>query len=629
MTNVLIWCIIEKKCLEGFIGWSADNYVEVCFMEKILDYKAILDHIPFAVYVGTPVRNESNLCVDFSIDYVNPALKTLMGDAVQSGMLFSSIKHLLTKEVPWLDIACSVLESGEGISRTFYSSRFNRWILLNVARYTDQSLVVVVQDVSDAKTSEQNLKQQDLRNANLTEELSITRTNMRNKLESIQTLNQQLQFAAYHDSLTNLYNRSYFNKYMNEATGDVSSDSQKIGLILVDVDNMKNINDAGGHKKGDAVIRKIATVLRKFENDRTAAFRFEGDEFIVVRKNISSRDEMSLLGYEMIQAVNSHGIGISGGISIFPEDSNNANDLLRYADMAKSEVKKNGKNNIYFFQKIMLDKFLHKMLLESKLTKALDEHVFQLYFQPQFDILTGELRGFEALIRWHDDELGWISPDKFIPLAEESRLVIPLGDWVMSTALETLSYWEKEFCFDGILSVNVSPIQFKKPDFIDDLTDMIRRYGIDVAHLEIEITEGIFIDNVQDTVSKLNTIRDMGIGISLDDFGTGYSSLRYLQILPLTTLKIDKSFISNIGVSGGVEANITESIVSLVSKMGLDTIAEGVENDAQLTVLKKINCHNVQGFLKGKPMPKERCDRMLAGDMSAILTVNNPTPESL
>ncbi len=150
-----------------------------------------------------------------------------------------------------------------------------------------------------------------------------------------------------------------------------------------------------------------------------------------------------------------------------------------------------------------------------------------------------------------------------------------------------------------------------------------------MAHLEIEITEGIFIDNVQDTVSKLNTIRDMGIGISLDDFGTGYSSLRYLQILPLTTLKIDKSFISNIGVSGGVEANITESIVSLVSKMGLDTIAEGVENDAQLTVLKKINCHNVQGFLKGKPMPKERCDRMLAGDMSAILTVNNPTPESL
>ncbi len=598
-------------------------------MDKGLDYKAILDNIPFAIYVATPLRDESNKGIDFSIDYVNDAFTSMTQNAITSGMLFSKVKPIISKEVPWIDIACSVLESGEGISKTFYSTLLNRWLLLNVSRLKKDCLVVVIQDVSAEKNSEHNLKQQDLRNASLTEELSITRTNMRNKLESIQTLNQQLQFAAYHDSMTNLFNRSCFNKYMTEATEKAEEGNQKIGLILVDVDNMKNINDAGGHKKGDATIRKVASILRQFENNRTAAFRFEGDEFIIVRQNISSRDEMSLLGYEIIQSCNEHGIGISGGISIFPEDSDSPHDLLRYADMAKSDVKKNGKNNIYFFQKVMMDKFLRKMLLESKLTKALEENVFMLYFQPQFDVGTGDLRGFEALIRWHDEDLGWISPDQFIPLAEESRQVIPLGDWVMETALKTLSHWEKDFDFDGILSVNVSPIQFKKPDFVNDLTDLIRRYGIDVSHLEIEITEGIFIDNVQDTVSKLNTIRDMGIGISLDDFGTGYSSLRYLQILPLTTLKIDKSFISNIALVGGVEASITESIVSLVSKMGLDTIAEGVENDLQLDVLRKINCHNVQGFLKGKPMPLERCDRMLAGDRSAILTVKNPTPESI
>lgn len=198
----------------------------------------------------------------------------------------------------------------------------------------------------------------------------------------------------------------------------------------------------------------------------------------------------------------------------------------------------------------------------------------------------------------------------------------------MDTALSTIRTWENDYNFDGIVSVNVSPIQFKKDNFIDELIKKINRHGIDVRHLEIEITEGMLIDSIDETVAKLKEIRNMGIGISLDDFGTGYSSLRYLQVLPLTTLKIDRSFISNIAEQNGVEADITESIVNLVSKMGLDTIAEGVETDAQLNVLKKFNCHNVQGFLKGKPMPAEMCSRMLAGDKSAILTMENKTPES-
>ncbi|MBP5752057.1 MAG: EAL domain-containing protein, partial [Treponema sp.] len=327
-------------------------------------------------------------------------------------------------------------------------------------------------------------------------------------------------------------------------------------------------------------------------------------------------------------ACNDEGIGVSGGITIFPDDSRKPSDLLKFADMAMVEVKKNGKNSIYFFQKMMEEKFLKKICIENKLTKALSEDLFMLYFQPQFDVLTGKLRGFEALLRWHDDELGWIRPDQFIPLAEETQLVIPLGEWVMETAIKTLARWEKDFNFSGIISVNVSPLQFKKDDFIYNLKDKINHHGIKVEHLEIEITEGMFIDNMPDTVAKLNEIRSMGIGISLDDFGTGYSSLRYLQILPLTTLKIDKSFISNISEANGVEANITESIVSLVSKMGLDTIAEGVETDSQLDMLKKFNCHNVQGFLKGKPMPVDLCERMLNGDTSAILTIKNITPES-
>ena len=199
---------------------------------------------------------------------------------------------------------------------------------------------------------------------------------------------------------------------------------------------------------------------------------------------------------------------------------------------------------------------------------------------------------------------------------------------MLDTALATLQKWQKLYSFAGIMSVNVSPVQLKESDFIDILGEKIKQYEIDPKFLEIEITEGVLIDNMQETVKKLNRIRAMGIGISLDDFGTGYSSLRYLQILPLTTLKIDKSFIANISSKDGVEANITDSIITMVTNMGLDTIAEGVETGDQLDMLKKINCHNIQGFLKGKPMPADICERVLNGDNSALLTIDND-PETL
>ncbi len=287
--------------------------------------------------------------------------------------------------------------------------------------------------------------------------------------------------------------------------------------------------------------------------------------------------------------------------------------------MAKLEAKKKGKNNITAFQTLMQEKFLSKLNIETKLSKAMVEKNFQLYYQPQFYTQSEKLRGFEALLRWHDDDLGWISPEQFVPLAEETHLVIPLGNWVIDTALRTLSEWEQRFNFDGIMSVNVSPIQFSQEDFISKFLKKIDFYKINPRHLEIEITEGVLIENVDSVISKLNEVKNLGIGISLDDFGTGYSSLRYLQMLPLTTLKIDKSFIKNIAT----DSKLTEGILTLVSKMGLDTIAEGVEREEQLDLLKKFNCNTIQGFLRGKPMPKNLCDRLLGGDLSAILTIAN------
>ena len=594
-----------------------------------LDHKSIMDSLSLAIFVAIPVTDESGKMSDFRIEYANPQFLTLVHDVVRPGMFYSQVKSLINPEVPWFEIATQVMDTRYTISQTINSELTQKWLHITVNSIYNGGIVAVLQDVSAQHEVEIQLKQQNMRNASLTEELSLTRSGMRTKLESIQTLNQQLQFAAYHDSMTNLKNRAWFERTIVRDIDTCTNEDKKIGIILLDLDNLKDINESGGHTEGDAIIRCMGKILRTFEDDRTTACRFAGDEFIIMRKNITSNEEMALLGYKLIHACNDEGIGVSGGITIFPDDSRVPSDLLKFADMAMVEVKKNGKNSIYFFQKIMEEKFLTKICIENKLNKALSDDLFMLYFQPQFDVASGKLRGFEALLRWHDDELGWIRPDQFIPLAEETQLVIPLGDWVMETAIKTLARWENDFGFEGIISVNVSPIQFKKDDFIYNLKTRIDKYKIKVEHLEIEITEGMFIDNVSDTVTKLNKIREMGIGISLDDFGTGYSSLRYLQILPLTTLKIDKSFISNINEANGVEANITESIVSLVSKMGLDTIAEGVETDSQLDMLKKFNCHNVQGFLKGKPMPVDLCERMLNGDKSAILTIKNETPESL
>ena len=592
------------------------------------DYKRILDELTTAVIVASPVQEQSSGEADFSIDYLNASCKELINNKIQVGDLFSSFKEKLSKEIKWESISSECIRDKGIVERAFYSGLLNCWVRVVFNGAFKEFIIVTVSNITKDKENEIQLRKQNLRLASLSDELSVSQNELKNKFSNMQTLNEQLQFAAYHDSLTNLYNRVYLDKCLQKAMEEQNLRKDKFGIILFDLDDIKDVNDSLGHNSGDQVIKTAAALLRSLESENKTAFRFGGDEFILLCNRINTRQEIQQSAELLLKAFREKNIGISAGITIYPDDASNSEDLLKFADMAMSDVKKNGKNNIAFFKQVMQEKFVQKMNIESKLSTAMLNNAFQLYFQPQFDVATSSLRGFEALIRWHDDDLGWISPERFIPLAEESRLVIPLGDWVMETAIKTIREWEENYDFDGIVSVNVSPLQFKKENFIDELVKKINRYAIQARHLEIEITEGMLIDNVEETIAKLNEIREMGIGISLDDFGTGYSSLRYLQILPLTTLKIDKSFISNIASKSGVEANITESIVNLVSKMGLDTIAEGVETTAQLDILKKFNCHSVQGFLKGKPMPVERCSRMLSGDKSAILTIDNITPES-
>lgn len=584
-------------------------------MLELSEYKTILDTIPAAVIIAVPVKQDEKI-TDFSIVYVNECFRNLTKNFIKEGVLFSSFKEKISQDINWFDMAVETIKTKKTIEETFYSHNFSIWIQLVEKCVPGDYVAVSLTNVSQAKEYESALSEQNKKLEEVTSQLKSSRLNLDSQLKNIQQLNEQLLFAAYHDSLTDLYNRSWLSTMMKVQIKETTEKNEKFGILLFDIDNMKDINDSRGHNAGDELLKQVATILKLMESKTVTATRFGGDEFVLLYKNIKDRDEAIEISKKALRFLNAEGIGISGGISIFPDDSKKSEDLLKFADMAKIEAKKNGKNNVACFHSLMQEKFLSKLNIETKMSKAMANRNFQLYYQPQFDAKTKALRGFEALLRWYDSDLGWISPEQFIPLAEETHLVVPLGDWVMTTALATIKEWEMKFSFNGIMSVNVSPVQFVQEDFIEKLFKKIEKSGIDKKHLEIEITEGVLIDNVEDTISKLNKIREQGVGLSLDDFGTGYSSLRYLQILPLTTLKIDKSFVSNIAAKDGFEANLTESIISLVSKMGLNTIAEGVENEEQLKMIQKFNCRTIQGFLLGKPMPKEQCEKLLVENLS-------------
>lgn len=584
-------------------------------MLELSEYKTILDTIPAAVIIAVPVKQDEKI-TDFSIVYVNECFRNLTKNFIKEGVLFSSFKEKISQDINWFDMAVETIKTKKTIEETFYSHNFSIWIQLVEKCVPGDYVAVSLTNVSQAKEYESALSEQNKKLEEVTSQLKSSRLNLDSQLKNIQQLNEQLLFAAYHDSLTDLYNRSWLSTMMKVQIKETTEKNEKFGILLFDIDNMKDINDSRGHNAGDELLKQVATILKLMESKTVTATRFGGDEFVLLYKNIKDRDEAIEISKKALRFLNAEGIGISGGISIFPDDSKKSEDLLKFADMAKIEAKKNGKNNVACFHSLMQEKFLSKLNIETKMSKAMASRNFQLYYQPQFDAKTKELRGFEALLRWYDSDLGWISPEQFIPLAEETHLVVPLGDWVMTTALATIKEWEMKFSFNGIMSVNVSPVQFVQEDFIEKLFKKIEKSGIDKKHLEIEITEGVLIDNVEDTISKLNKIREQGVGLSLDDFGTGYSSLRYLQLLPLTTLKIDKSFVSNIAAKDGFEAKLTESIISLVSKMGLNTIAEGVENEEQLKMIQKFNCRTIQGFLLGKPMPKEQCEKLLVENLS-------------
>lgn len=438
--------------------------------------------------------------------------------------------------------------------------------------------------------------------------------------------NEELRYMAYYDVLTGLYNRNYFVRVLSEWIRDAQDNGEIVAVMCVDIDNFKKINDGLGLVAGDELIQTFGLFLKEFMDDRIIIAHVTDDTYYMAVKNPVGSHSIEKLFDKIVQRVNEpfylmggHEVSISvcAGVAEFPESAGNSLELINCSEIVMFRAKEHGPNSMRYFETPIFQDFIDNINIENKLKEAVNMNRFLLYYQPQYDSKSQKLRGVEALLRWQDDSGKMISPGVFIPIAEKSGMIVPIGTWVLEEGIRKYAAWRENYNCDMVLSLNISSIQYKRPDFVSNLLEILEKYRVNPKDIELEITESVLIDDFDQVVAKLRMLKEYGIKISLDDFGTGYSSLSYLKGLPIDTLKIDKSFIDTV-IQDECTQVITESIISMVKKLGFETVAEGVETEEQYEYLKKIDCDNIQGFLLGKPMPADEIVGLLRQNSASV-----------
>jgi diguanylate cyclase (GGDEF)-like protein/PAS domain S-box-containing protein len=425
---------------------------------------------------------------------------------------------------------------------------------------------------------------------------------------------EALKYMAFHDQLTGLLNRRALMDDMEEGIKRATKSNKEMALISIDLDRFKYLNDTLGHLVGDEILKKVAERLAEIQTTGIRVYRQGGDEFMILidhttRQNVSRFAEKILSKFTNAFYFESQEYYItpSIGISMFPVDGFDSETLIKNADEALFRVKERGKAHYQFYRPEMNSMNHTIFSLETHLRKAIEKNELILLYQPQIDLSTIKVKSFEALIRWHSTEFGVISPGEFIPLAEETGLIIPIGDWVLETACKQIRNWNDMGHYDIRIAINISPKQFQQTSLVNRIKTMINKYKIKPSALEIEITEGAMEDK-KETIPILKSLKDIGLTISVDDFGTGYSSLSYLKQFPIDVLKIDQSFVRDI-LKNEKDAAITSTIIHLGRSLGLEVIAEGVEEAEQVEFLLNADCQKAQGFFFARPLTSEEIEK--------------------
>lgn len=456
--------------------------------------------------------------------------------------------------------------------RLFWADLYAR--LLDPAR-PDKGIVVLIEDISERKAAE-----------------------------------ERIRYLAEHDALTGLPNRVLLHDRLAQALLVAQRERRRLALLFVDLDHFKNINDSLGHHVGDQLLGAVAERIVQCVRASDTVSRPGGDEFMLLLPDITAADDAARVAEKLLEAL-ARPFSIDGrqlmvsasiGISLYPDDGADIDALMRSADVAMYHGKESGRNAYHFFRAEMNERVLERVSLENALRRALRNGEFALHYQPQVDSATHRIIGVEALVRWHDPEAGLVSPARFIPVAEDTGLILPLGAWVLKEACRQNRAWQDAGMPAIPVAVNISALQFRQAQFADVIAGALAASGVAPGCLELELTESVMMDAAERNVAVLDGLRDMGVRVSIDDFGTGYSSLAYLKRLPIDKLKIDQAFVRDIA-SDPDDAAIVGAIIGLAHNLRLEVIAEGVENEAQLDFLQHCGCDQVQGYLFSPPLP--------------------------
>jgi diguanylate cyclase (GGDEF)-like protein len=453
--------------------------------------------------------------------------------------------------------------------------------------------------------------------ARLEKQTTITQPYIDEMKRAAETLNQM----AYRDPLTNLPNRILLHHSLQEAIKQAERSHQPISVFCLNLDQFQTINTNLGYLSGDTLLQKVAERLSRGLGKEATVARLGGDEFSLLLPNLANREELANLAQFLSKLlaepydINGHYTQIQSsiGIAIYPEHGNTADRLLHQADIAMRYAKTQGIGTYQFYHHDLDKRALERQTFQESLKGSLDSHQLVLYYQPQINLVTGRITGAEALLRWQHPELGSVPPDKFIPVAEETGFIIPIGQWILQTACQQACSWQHPSRSPVRVFVNLSARQLKQQNLIETIDGVLKQTGLNPDALVLELTETSVMEAVDTTIPILQRLRTMGIHISIDDFGTGYSSLNYLKRFPIDTLKIDKSFVRDITTDAN-DAAIVKAIIAMAQSLQLKVVAEGVETNEQLTFLRQMGCNAMQGFLFSRAVPAAEFEKMLEED---------------